>query len=135
VKGDVMSMIDAEMSLQKSLRRVAERERDAAVERMRIAEDKADDYKRLAESDAKEFNRRQRAWITRIDSLHAPAMRLANSFISKTSNLVMLRCTYCERKWVRDCPQEHDGDCPVGLVVSGIKEWEDFSAAELEPAP
>jgi hypothetical protein len=52
--------------------------------------------------------------------LQGPAQRLAEYFISKTTTLVMMQCTYCEHQWVRDGAQEHDGDCPVGLVFDAL---------------
>lgn len=111
---DPMSLIDAEVSRLKSEVRVLTRERNSAAERMRIAEDKAEDFRQMAENDAEEFNRRQSVWLKKL----ASAKRLADHFISKTTNLVMMRCDFCEHEWVRDGKQEHDDDCPVGVVLA-----------------
>ena len=117
---NIMSIIDAERSRLKAEARIAMRERDAAVERMQTVQAKADDWEQLAKRDAAEFNQRQARWLAQIDRLEVPAQRLADFFISKTINLVTMRCTMCEREWVRDSQQEHDGDCPVGLVCAAL---------------
>jgi hypothetical protein len=55
------------------------------------------------------------------ESLRQPSLELAQFFLSKSStNLVTMRCNFCEREWMRDGQQEHDGDCPVGLVVAAL---------------
>lgn len=62
----------------------------------------------------------QRITQRKLDRLMPPAQRLAGFFISKTLNLVLLRCTMCEHEWVRDDQQEHDADCPVGLTFAAL---------------
>lgn len=118
LEDDPMSWIDAEMSRLKGEIRVLTRDLNATTERMRIAEDKAKSFQQLAERDTAEFNRRQTVWLTKV----ASARQLAEHFIIKTTNLVMMRCTYCEHEWVRDCSQEHDGDCPVADVFSALED-------------
>lgn len=51
--------------------------------------------------------------------LRPPLTRLADYFVGKsTQDLVMMRCDYCERDWVRDGDAEHDTDCPIGIIAS-----------------
>lgn len=67
------------------------------------------------------LTRERDAAIKTVGQLQAPARQLADYFISKTNNLVIMRCTYCEHAWVRDGRQEHDTDCPVGLVIDALE--------------
>ena len=46
-----------------------------------------------------------------------PAQRLADYFVSKTTNLVTMRCDMCWMEWVRGGEQEHDATCPVGDFI------------------
>lgn len=103
-----MSLIDAEMSRLKGEIRLLTRERDAV-------RSSADDWRQLAERDAAEYNRRQAVWLAKVES----ARQLAEHFIRKVS-LITMRCEYCWKEWVRDCPQEHDADCPVGHVLATL---------------
>ena len=50
--------------------------------------------------------------------LHPAAKRLAEFFVTRTTNLVMMRCDFCGAEWARDTPQIHDVDCPAGVVLA-----------------
>jgi hypothetical protein len=57
----------------------------------------------------------------RSDEKLRPALtQVVDYFVSKTTNLVMMRCTYCEHEWVRDGRPEHDASCPIGIVQDGL---------------
>ena len=54
------------------------------------------------------------------ERLAGAAKELADHFIRKTINLVTMRCNFCLSEWVRDCPPEHETDCPVGEVSAAL---------------
>lgn len=58
----------------------------------------------------------------RSDEKLRPALtQLVDYFVGKTTNLVRMRCDYCEREWVRDGCPEHDATCPIGIVQAALE--------------
>lgn len=59
--------------------------------------------------------------VKKSDAKLRPALtQLVDYFVGKAPNLVMMRCDYCERDWVRDGHPEHDADCPIGIIQAAL---------------